>query len=174
MNDFRRKVLKVDQPRVHKITNSYGVYDAYKYIRKNKWFNIGRNLTEHQFYYIIRTINNYLADLLVIGKDIHLPCRMGNIEVRKKENNITFKDGKLKAHLPIDWDKTLKLWSEDEEAYKKRTLVKTEDKETFRVWYNKTKANYNNQSFYEFKANRDLKIRLKKKIKNGNFDAFIV
>lgn len=174
MNNFRRKILKVDGPRIHKIKNSYGVYDAYKYIRKNKWFNIGQNLTEHQFYYIIRTINNYLVDSLIRGKDIKLPCRMGSIEVRKKENSPFVKDNKVKSYAPVDWDRTLKLWSEDENAYKERTLVKTEDKEVFKIWYNKTKANYNNQSFYEFKANRDLKLRLKKRIKNGNFDAFII
>lgn len=174
MNDFRRRILKVDQPRVHKVKNSYGVYDAYKYIRKNKWFNIGRNLTEHQFYYIIRTINNYLADSLINGKDIKLPCRMGSIEVRKIDCRPSIKDGKIKNCLPIDWNRTLKLWSEDEEAYKERTLVKMEDTETFKIWYNRAKATYNNQSFYEFKANRDLKIRLKRRIKNGNFDAFMI
>lgn len=47
MDEFRRSVLKVNQPREHEVRNSYGVYDAYKYIRKNKWFDIGRPLTEH-------------------------------------------------------------------------------------------------------------------------------
>ena len=57
MDEFRRQVLKVDGPRVHKVNNSYGVYDAYKYIRKNKWFDIGQPVTEHQFYSIIRRMN---------------------------------------------------------------------------------------------------------------------
>jgi hypothetical protein len=47
MEDFRRKILKLNEPRKHKVRNSLGVYDAYKYIRKNKWFNIGIPLTEH-------------------------------------------------------------------------------------------------------------------------------
>ena len=41
MDEFRRKVLKVDGPREHKVRNSWGIYDAYKYTRKNKWFDIG-------------------------------------------------------------------------------------------------------------------------------------
>ena len=41
MDEFRRKVLKVDGPRKHKVRNSWGIYDAYKYTRKNKWFDIG-------------------------------------------------------------------------------------------------------------------------------------
>ena len=33
MDDFRRKVLKVDKPRTHKVRNSLGTYDAYKWVR---------------------------------------------------------------------------------------------------------------------------------------------
>lgn len=172
MDSFRRKLLKVEESRVHKISNSYGVYDAYKYIRKNKWFDIGQSITEHQFYSIIRGINNLLADSMLEGKDIHLPHKMGVLEVRKYDVKIAFVDGKLKTNLPIDWDKTLKLWSEDEKAYEERTLIKMEEKEIFKVYYNKFRADYNNKSFYEFAINRDLKKRLKQRIKRGNFDAF--
>jgi hypothetical protein len=74
MEEFRRKILKVNGPRKHKLSNSFGVYSAYKYIRKNKWFNIGKPVSEHDFYSIIRTVNNYLAELLSMGYDIKLPC----------------------------------------------------------------------------------------------------
>ena len=172
MNEFRKKVLKVNEPRVHKIRSSLGVYDAYKYIRKNKWFNIGRPLTEHEFYTIIRQVNNLLADSLLEGNDIILPNRLGTLELRKYNARIDIKDGKLKTNLPIDWDRTLKLWSEDEEAYKNRILIKMEEKEIFKVFYNKGTANYENKSFYTFEVNRDLKRRLKQKIKNKLVDAF--
>lgn len=174
MDEFRRQVLKVDRPRVHKVNNSYGVYDVYKHIRKNKWFDIGQPVTEHQFYSIIRRMNNLLADALIHGHDIKLPCRMGTIEVRKYDARISIKDGKIKTNLPIDWDRTLKLWSEDEEAYKKRTLIKMEEKEIFSVFYNRTRANYKNKSFYEFRPNRQLKLRIKKRIKMGKLDAFLI
>ena len=97
---------------------------------------------------------------------------MGTIEVRKYDASISIKDGKVRSNLPVDWDRTLKLWSEDEEAYKERTLIKVEEKEIFKVYYNRIKANYENKSFYEFLVNRDFKRRLKQKIKNYNFDAF--
>lgn len=172
MDEFRKSILKVKDSRVHRVNNSYGVYDVYKYIRKNKWFDIGQPITEHQFYYIIRNINNLLSDSLVQGHDIKLPCKMGTIEVRKYDAVISINNGKVKTNLPVDWDKTLKLWSEDEEAYKERTLIKMEEKEIFKVHYNRIRADYNNKSYYEFIVNRDLKKRLKRKIKNGNFDAF--
>ena len=49
LEDFLKEIKKVNQSRVHKVNNSLGVYDAYKWIRKNKWLNIGRALTEHEF-----------------------------------------------------------------------------------------------------------------------------
>ena len=73
INEFRKKVLKLNQPRKYKIKDSLGVYDAYKWIRKNKWLNIGEPVTEHQFYYIVRNINNCLAENLLLGEDIVFP-----------------------------------------------------------------------------------------------------
>lgn len=73
INEFRKKVLKLNQTRKYKIKNSLGVYDAYKWIRKNKWLNIGEPVTEHQFYYIVRNINNCLAENLLLGEDIVFP-----------------------------------------------------------------------------------------------------
>ena len=174
MDEFRRKVLKVDHSRNHEVKNSIGVYDIYKHIRKNKWYDIGQPITEHQFYTIIRQVNNVLADNLLKGNDIVFPNKMGRLEVRKFEPIIRFDDNKLTVRLPIDWDRTLKLWLEDEEAYKERTLVKMEEKEIFKVCYNKTRADFQNKGFYQLQINRDLKIALKKKIKLGNFDAFLL
>lgn len=172
--DFLNSVKKVNEPRKHKVNNSLGVYDAYKYLRKRKWLNIGRCLTEHEFYSIIRKVNNYLADSFLQGNDIKLPHRMGRIELRKYDVRVSLDGEKVKTNLPIDWDKTLKLWYEDEEAYKEKTLVKVGEKEIFKVYYNKQLAKYNNQVFYEFKVNRELKKALKKNIKEGRIDAFLL
>ena len=170
----REELLKLNEPRVHKVTNSVGVYSAYKWLRKRQWIDIGQRLTEHEFYSIIRKINNELALNLSTGGDIKLPHRMGTIELRKISTYVNFKDGKLHSNLPIDWDRTLKLWCEDEEAYKSRTLIKMEEKEIFKVHYNKAKADYTNKSFYQFNANRELKKALKKNIKEGRIDAFLL
>ena len=171
--DFKSVIQGLQNTRTHKITNSLGVYDAYKYIRKNKWFNIGRPLTEHEFYQIIRRINNYLAEELVNGNDITFPNRMGKLELRKRNSlPVIDKNGSLKVTYAIDWDSTLKLWYDDEEAFNSKTLVKLPERNIFRVKYNKDSANYENKSFMEFQINRDIKTRLKQKIKNNEIDAF--
>lgn len=172
MDEFRRTVLKIDGPRKHKVNNSNGVYQAYKWIRKNKWLNIGRPLTEHEFYSIVRQVNNLLADELLQGRDIVLPHRLGRIELRKYDVRMSIDNGKVRTNLPVDWDRTLKLWSEDEEAYKDRVLVKMEEREIFKVCFNKSKALFTNKAFMEFEVNRDLKRRLKQRIKSGAVDAF--
>lgn len=172
MDEFRRRILKVNGPRKHKVNNSFGVYNAYKLIRKNKWFDIGRPISEHDFYSIIRTVNNLLADFLSKGHDVNLPYQMGRLEIRKYDAKVTLQGDKVVTNLPIDWDRTLKLWSEDEEAYKERTLIKMEEKEVFKVYYNRGKANYTNKSFFQFDINRELKKKLKHRIKEGRLDAF--
>lgn len=172
MNDFRKKILKVDGPRKHKVRNSFGVYDIYKYLRKHKWFNLPRPVTEHEFYTIIRQVNNMLADNILNGEDVVFPHRMGSLELRKKDAYVGFKNGKLITNLPIDWDRTLKLWSEDEEAYKERILIKMEEKEIFKVHYSKRHALYENKSFFTMEVNRDIKRGLKSRIKNRLVDAF--
>lgn len=170
--DFLSSVRKLNEPRVHKVNHSLGIYDSYKWLRKNKWLNIGRPLTEHEFYSIIRRVNNYLADSFLRGQDIKFPHKMGQLELRKYDVRFSIEDGKVKTNLPIDWDRTLKLWYEDEEAYKERTLVKVEEKEIYKVYYNKQLADYQNMVFYEFKVNRELKKSIKQRIKEGKLDAF--
>lgn len=173
MDDFRKDLLKINESRVHKVKNSLGVYDAYKWIRKNKWLGMSP-ISEHDFYAIIRTVNKALADKFLYSGSIKLPLRMGEIVLRKYKPSITLQDGKIKTNLPIDWDSTLQLWSEDKESYKKRTLIRIEEKEIFKVLYDKSKALYNNKSFYTFSLNRNIKIALKKQLKNGLLDAFML
>lgn len=172
-NQFRKTVINSDN-RNHSIKNSLGVYDAYKYIRKNKWFSIGKTVSEKEFYTIIRTVNTIIADHLSNGEDINLPCKMGRLEIRKRLNKAFYRDGKLIVTHPILWNETLKLWFEDEEAFKNKTLIKSTGRETFELKYNKSKADYSNKMFYKFNFNREVKQRLKNNINNNNIDAYMI
>jgi len=102
-----------------------GVYDCYKTLRKNHWYNIGRPLTEKEFYSIIRTINNYLAEELSRGNDIILPHRMGKLEVRKYEPYVKLINNEVVTNRPVDWNKTLELWYNNKEAKDKKLLIKS-------------------------------------------------
>jgi hypothetical protein len=170
LEEFKKRIL--NQPRKYKVNNSLGVYDGYKYYRKNKPDNKQFILSESQYFAIIRKINLHLVDELLLGNDVKLPKSMGTIEIRKRERKVKLgSDGKVVTNLPIDWDKTLKLWYEDEESYNNKTLIRVDEKEIFKIYYNKNLAKYTNVCYYEFLFNKDLKIRLKQKIKEGKIEA---
>lgn len=169
--EFNKIITKKGLPKKAKVTNSWGVYDAYKFIRKQKWYDIGRPLKEHEFYSIIRKVNDLLALEVSQGNEVVFPCRMGKLELRKIRRGVSIVDGKLKNTYPINWDETLRLWFEDEEARKDKTLLRNETQYVFHVKYNKFNANYENQCFYEFTLNRFIKLALKDNIKKGKIDA---
>lgn len=172
LEEFKKRIRKVNQSRKYKVRNSWGVYDGYKYYRKNKPASKEYRLTESQYFSIIRKINLHLVDELLLGHDVRLPKSMGTVEIRKYDRRVRVgKDGKIHTNLSIDWDGTLKLWYEDEEAFKNKTLVRIEENEIFKIYYNRESATYNNKSYYEFLFNKDLKIRLKQRIKEGLIDA---
>ena len=168
--EFTSKILKRYQKKKKKVRNSWGVYDAYKHIRKNNWYNIGRPLKEKEFYAIIRDVNNILASYITKGKPITFPEKMGILELRKRQKGASLVDGKLKITYPIDWDSTLKLWYADEEAKKNKTLLRFTEGDVYNVKYCKRLATYENKSFYEFALNRFVKRELKDRIKKGLTD----
>lgn len=169
--EFINEIGKRKIPRQSKIRDSWGVYDAYKHIRKNQWYNIGRPLKENEFYSIIRGINELLADEIAKGNAVVFPSRMGKLELRKRERGVSIVNGKLKISYPVDWSETLKLWFENEEERKKKTLLRKEDKYAYHVKYCKYDATYENKTFYEFKLNRFVKRALKENINQGKIDS---
>ena len=174
LSEFKVKLRKTSS-HVHKITHSYGVYDYYKYYRKNKPKEKKYILTESQYFTIIRSINNALAMEYIKGKEISFPFRMGTLELRKSLKSPRLDaNGKVIFNTVVDWDKTIKLWYEDEEALKVKTLIKQESREIFKTFYNKATAIYNNKSFYCFQLNKELKREISKNIKRGLIDAFLV
>ena len=170
--EFIKEVKNVKKERHHRVNNSYGSKDAFKYYRKIKPEDSKYILTDCEYLHIIRSINNKLRDLLIEGKDVILPENMGRLELRKRSVTKEFKNGKLKVTSPINWNATLKLWFDNPVSKTKKQLVRQEVDEVFKVHYNISRAKYNNKTFYQFFVNRDIKTGLKKNIKLNKIDAF--
>ena len=166
--EFLNSIKKVNSSRVHKVKNSWGVYDAFKWYRKHKPNGKQYILKEVQDFAIIRSINNLLRESFIDGNDIKFPEKMGSLELRANKPKIVLNGKKVKTNLPIDWNATLKLWYEDKQAYKDKFLVKTVESEIYKIYYSKNKANYNNKSFYQFIPNREFKLQLKHALKEEN------
>ena len=153
-----------------KISNSFGVRDVFKSLRKKHWYNIERPLKESEFYHIIRNINNLLAEELAKGNTVKLPSRMGELELRKYSTGASLRDGKLKISYPIDWKKTIELWYDDKEAYDNRILLRYNTDQVYRIKYSVFSARYENKRFYQFALNRKIKVKLKDNINKGKTD----
>ena len=168
LGELRSKLY--NKPRKFKVSGSWGTFDAYKLARKHSWYNIGKAVKVHDFHIIVRQVNKLLLERLLSGEVVKFPSRMGAIEVRKYERGAKLVDGKLKINYPVDWDSTLKLWAEDEEAYKNKTLIRFEDKTGYRIKYDRFNATYDNKIFYEFCLHVPAKRLLKDSIKQGKTD----
>ena len=153
-----------------KVRDSWGTYDAYKYIRKNGWMDIGRPVTEKEFYAIVRGINKLLAEEIANGQTVKFPLHMGVLELRKFQRGVSLVDGKLKNTYPIDWHNTLLLWEQDEEAKKNRIRLRHENEWVYHVKYDSWMAMYENKKFYRFALNTFIKWELSKNIKQGKVD----
>ncbi len=170
LRDFMTEITKKRGKKQMKITNSFGVFDVYKHIRKNKWYDIGRPLKESEFYAIIRNVNNLLAVEIANGNKVVFPSRMGKLELRKQQRGASIVDGKLKVTYPVNWLDTIELWLEDEEAKNNKTLLRNENEFVYRVKYDKFDATFENKVFYQFALNRKIKRALKENIEQGKVD----
>lgn len=172
-DEFKNAVRKITSKRETKIKNSYGIYDGYKYYRKNKDKSKEYILTESQYFLITREVNKILKELFLNGEDIKFPHNMGHLSIKKYDTSPKFINGKLKTNKFVDWNKTLELWYEDEEANDNKIVVYFDNNESFKIHYRKNKAKFKNKSYYKFMPNRQLKRELSNNIKENKIDAFI-
>lgn len=171
--EFLKQVKKVNNKRTFKITNSFSIRGAFKWYRHHRPQKSKYVLKESQFYAIIRTINDKLADALIEGKEVKFPNRMGILEIRKYYMEPYLNDkGELVYKAPVHWGETLKFWYENPEAYKNRIVIKVSKHDNYKIEYNKSKACFKKKSFFMFQPNRTLRIKVHKAAEEGKLDAF--
>lgn len=162
--EYDKITRRVHDRRKVTITGSYGVYDVYKWLRKNKWLDIGRPLKEAEFYRIIRRYHELLGEVILSGVSVYLPARMGMIELRRKPRIVSLIDGKVVTNLPIDWNSTINLWYEDEECRNNHVILhKEKEGDMHNLVYSNFESNYPNKSFFEMRFGRTLMERKKRK-----------
>lgn len=167
IEEYRDSVKKVKSSRKHRVSNSLGVIDSYLYFRK-----LNKEVSQTDYRKIIRTVNLLLREKLSNGEDVHLPNKMGYLELRKYQPKVEIKEGKVITNLPIDWSETIKLWYNNPKAAERKVKVRIETPYVYRVIYKKSAANFINKSFYQFFINRELKKALKNNINENKVDAF--
>lgn len=158
----RRSRFPADRKKEYNIRNSWGVYDFYKYYRKTKPKDPKFIISDVQYYSIFRRVNELLVDSLVRTGELDFPYKMGKLIVLKKTlKSWIAPNGNRYTSRRVNWDKTLELWYNDEEAYRNKTLLYYESDERLTIRYNKTRAEFKNKYYYEFKPSRDIDRRVK-------------
>jgi len=100
---------------------------------------------------------------------------MGRLYVTKKPTKNKIIDGKLENNMPIDWNRTMALWEEDNEAKEKKILIKHNVPSVYKLTYDKHYISYPNKVYYHFGFNRQLKVTIKENINSGKLiDAFSI
>lgn len=121
---------------------------------------------------ILEDFNLMIRDEIVNeSKDFKMPSRLGTLGIRKKKRvPYVDDDGKVVNNLPIDWNKTRKLWESSPKAKAEKKLVRfyNEHSNGFvaKVRMFKVNANYKNKSIYTFIPTRTVKSMISENMTN--------
>jgi len=150
-----------------RVNKHYGMHEYFQfYKRGNNRYN---NINYIIFSKVISRLNLKLGDILIEKRKFRLPY-VGMLNVYQEHRVPYIKDDKVRNAKPVDWLATKKLWSENEEAYNKKVVVRYSNKDTggyvFRFYYSKFQSTMKNKQFYYIEFVRSLKIRLKERIQD--------
>lgn len=168
ISDYIAEKKNVKGRRSHKIKDSYGLPDAFRYYQKK-----GGKLSNKAFTALIRAVHAKLRERLSCGENVVFPVGMGTLCLRKYKRGVWRDSEGVKNTYPVDWEATLKLWYEDKDAEERKLLVKKVVDYTYRVVYPSKKRTYLHHDKYRFKPSRALKLQIKQNIINGTVDALI-
>lgn len=180
MKDLENKIRQLrseatkGKKRNYKMKDSFEIRFFLKYYRNHRPKKSEYVLDDTKYCDIVRSINYKIADLLVEGHPIIFPKRLGGLEVRKYKptTKIDGKTGKIRSSLAVNWNATFKLWAEDEECRKNKTIVRIETDYIYKFYFNQCKAKFNNKEYYTFKVNQRVRKLLKNKADNGELEAY--
>jgi len=162
------EIRKLNSPKKFKITNTLNNKEIGRIYRRE-----GGELQRELFEKVIRAVNLAVYELLASGKDFVFPYNMGTLRVMKRKQKVIFKNGKMFANNSVNWKETLRYWSEDEEARKKKKRIYFLEDTFYRIRYTKNNIRTNKLKFYYFRADRGLRKYLSDIMKQGKLETFV-
>lgn len=162
---------------MRKIKHDYGMPDYYNFFIKLYNHDIKRE----KYNNIITDFNTGLQDLIINDNLVYqMPYINFEIMLKKEKRKPRIVDGKLINNLPIDWNKTNKLWERNEEAKEKKLLMRINNSHTsgfvYRIYCKKFKSALKNRGLYRWKTIRQFARRLKTRLNapDNDIDAFLL
>lgn len=94
---------------VRKIDITGGLYDAYKYYKKN---NPKSKVQLKDYNNICQLFNKIISDKIVRESfEFRMLGRLGSVRIKAKKVEIKIKDGRIDSNrMPIDWKSTKDMW----------------------------------------------------------------
>lgn len=166
--EFRDSIKKVSTKRNHRIKNSYGVDNYYSYYRTHSTNKIDQKLYRQ----ILHQINLEIIEQLFYNKIFSLPKSLGTISIVKEPLRFCMYNNKLVSNRGVNWDRTLKLWYEDKDAYSNRVIVRKEYQNRFKFKYRQCQS-LKNCRYIRFIPNRYIKLKLQRLVSEEDYDTFI-
>ncbi len=157
-----------------KINNSYGQYAYYLNWRRVRPEGERFNIKWDNFSKILHSMNQLMIEEMFNSGSVELPYSLGSLVICSWKREVCIKDGRLKIPYIVDWEKTLTLWYEDEEAHQNKTKVYFENKNNYIVRWETIPGKYKNQYFYNFKILRRIKQEVAKRATNNTLDNFFI
>jgi hypothetical protein len=102
MSNFKDSIKKVKEKRIHSITNSYGIKDAYIYYKNSNSTSKEYSLKETDFRKLIKEVNSLITEDLINTGYFNLPADIGSLRVYKKEVKPVIRGGKVYYNAPVD------------------------------------------------------------------------
>ena len=154
MSKFIDDIKKVKEPRKHSIKGACKIRDLYTELKHDKSLP---QIDLHTFRCLIRTMGKNLSQLILDGHIIQLPLQMGKICVYQKDYTLKFVNGKVKHNYKVDWGNTIKLWEDDEEARRDKTILYHAEDKMLLVKYYKHFAKFKNKKFFTFRVTSEVR-----------------
>lgn len=139
--------------------NTGVIPEAYKRYRKSDAEG-QQKLTKQQFHDIVLACNTWIIAQILKGLVVPLPCALGSLEIVKTPC-------KRKRDNRINWLETKRLWMEDEECRRNKTLVRFEEEYIYEVLYLSKGSKLKHRKNHYFMTSRLLKRQIKKQINKG-------
>lgn len=156
---FVDDIKHVRDKRTPSCSGTLTVQTVYRALKKDKKI---KDVDIHTFRKIVRTMGQNLAKQIMDGYIVKLPLQMGHFVVIEKKPFVKFINGKVYHNHKVDWNGTIRLWEEDAEARRDKTVVYFNTDKLLFIRYYRRLAKFKNKYFFEVRATSAIKRNIHK------------
>lgn len=149
----------------------YDTRDIFRTVRGTSLRGLG--IKEKEFCSIVNNINKKIADAILNGDLVKLPCSMGTLVPMQQETLYMNKHGKLVINRPVDWKATMELWDSDPQAKSENIRIRHDVDKRFKIIYSKKGANFRNKYYVKFKPIKSLREEFINRAVEGTISCYI-